>query len=215
MNDPTTLSTPTLPPQPSYSDAFLDQHRYDSTTDFDWWECVYDDFKADMAANGIHVEEMYFSGFSSQGDGACFEGHINNLPLFLSSHALNYPKLALLLKHTSSELHMHWVHTGRYYHEHSLSFDADYHENFLFDQGRGNELVTTVLELQCDGVAEESNAFIEEIPQLIRHHCQTLYASLYAQYDYLTSDEAVAESLSNNGIVEEVEEDSDTPAITA
>jgi hypothetical protein len=200
MNTPTPTPTP-----PAYSAAFLDQHRDWNVTDFDWWEGVYDDFKEDMAANGIFVDKMYFSGFSSQGDGACFEGHIQDLPLFLSSHALGYPKLALLLKHTSSELHMHWVHTGRYYHENSLSFDADYHENFLFDQGRGNELVTTVLELQCDGVAEESDAFIKENPQLIRHHCQTLYASLEAEYDYLTSDETLTETLRNNDIEEPIE----------
>ena len=206
------MKTPT---QHNYSDAFLDWHRDWNVTDTDWWESVYENFARDMKADGIHVEKMYFSGFSSQGDGACFEGHIENLPLFLSSHALGFPKLAMLLKHTSSELHLHWVQTGRYYHEHSLSFDADYHENFLFDQGRANELVTTVLELQCEGVAEEADEFIEKIPQLIRHHCLNLYASLEAEYDHLTSDEVVAEMLRINDIVEEVEEDIEINAIIA
>ena len=199
------MKTPT---QHNYSDAFLDKHRDWNVTDTDWWESVYENFARDMKADGIHVEKMYFSGFSSQGDGACFEGHIENLPLFLSSHALGFPKLAMLLKHTSSELHMHWVHTGRYYHEHSLSFDADYHEDYLpdlGDQGRANELVTTVLELQCEGVAEEADEFIEKIPELIRHHCLTLYASLEAEYDHLTSDEVVAEMLRINDIVEDIE----------
>ena len=210
------MNTPALTPTlPAYSAAFLDYHRDWNVTDTDWWESVYEGFAEDMKANGIHVERMYFSGFSSQGDGACFEGHIEDLPRFLSSHALGYPKLAMLLKHTTSELHLHWVQRGRYYHENSLSFDADYHENYLFDQGRANELVTTVLELQCEGVAEEADEFIRDIPELIRHHCTTLYASLSVEYDYLTSDETLTESLRMNGIVEEIEEDIEINAITA
>lgn len=53
----------------------------DGQLDYDWWEFVYE--QADTAAKhlgididrkGKHTPAIYFSGFWSQGDGACFEG---------------------------------------------------------------------------------------------------------------------------------------------
>jgi len=42
--------------------------------DFEWWfDAVYD-AKQIGALMGIDIDEVYFSGFWSQGDGACFTG---------------------------------------------------------------------------------------------------------------------------------------------
>ena len=58
-------------------------------TDDEWWDCTYDDFQAICEIIGIELDTkpvrlmgggvrqepiIYFSGFSSQGDGACFAG---------------------------------------------------------------------------------------------------------------------------------------------
>lgn len=40
----------------------------------DWFDSVYDGFREDLALLGIEVDEMYFTGFWSQGDGASFSG---------------------------------------------------------------------------------------------------------------------------------------------
>lgn len=42
--------------------------------DYDWWDGVEDTIKTAGACLGIHVDRLFFSGFSSQGDGACFTG---------------------------------------------------------------------------------------------------------------------------------------------
>src|SRR4051812_14748392 len=42
--------------------------------DYGWWEHVYDDAKECLALAGFSVDKIYFSGFASQGDGACFGG---------------------------------------------------------------------------------------------------------------------------------------------
>lgn len=39
-----------------------------------WWDSVYEDAKVIAALMGIKITNIYFSGFASQGDGACFEG---------------------------------------------------------------------------------------------------------------------------------------------
>lgn len=42
--------------------------------DYDWWDCVYEDAKEIGKILGFYIDDIYFSGFSCQGDGACFEG---------------------------------------------------------------------------------------------------------------------------------------------
>lgn len=42
----------------------------------DWAEFVIDDAKTIGALIGFDIDQVYFSGFSSQGDGACFTGHV-------------------------------------------------------------------------------------------------------------------------------------------
>ena len=57
-------------------DQLLEANR-DVNVQFDWWTSTYESFVEDCRAIGIEVdpERIHFSGFWSQGDGACFEGH--------------------------------------------------------------------------------------------------------------------------------------------
>jgi hypothetical protein len=43
--------------------------------DYEWYDCVESDFKEIGKILGIDVTKIFFTGFSSQGDGACFEGY--------------------------------------------------------------------------------------------------------------------------------------------
>lgn len=42
--------------------------------DYEWWNCVYDDAKEIAVLMGIEIDDIFFSGFTSQGDGAQFTG---------------------------------------------------------------------------------------------------------------------------------------------
>ncbi len=55
-------------------------HRYGEPPD-NWYECVYDSFKEDGRAKGFVIEEIQFSGFSSQGDGASWTGWVELIRL--------------------------------------------------------------------------------------------------------------------------------------
>jgi len=50
------------------------ENLHDLNTSYDWDQFITDDFKEKMNAIGFVVSNTYFSGFWSQGDGACFEG---------------------------------------------------------------------------------------------------------------------------------------------
>ena len=43
---------------------------------YDWWKTLYADFTNDCAALGVRVDDIQFSGFYSQGDGAVFSGRV-------------------------------------------------------------------------------------------------------------------------------------------
>ena len=47
---------------------------------YEWWDFIYDDVKQSASIIGIEINKIYFSGFSSQGDGACFEGSYKYAP---------------------------------------------------------------------------------------------------------------------------------------
>ena len=46
----------------------------DLNTHFEWWGFTFDDTKEIATILGIDIDNIYFSGFSSQGDGAQFTG---------------------------------------------------------------------------------------------------------------------------------------------
>jgi hypothetical protein len=80
-----------------------------------------------MQGKGIEVEQVYFSGFYSQGDGACFEGSINDLKLFLDQHYKPEEKPALRAAAELDDFYLSFTskHTGHYYHYNSVSFNME------------------------------------------------------------------------------------------
>ena len=47
---------------------------HENGLDYEWYDCVYEDAKEIGRRMGIKIDKIFFSGFSCQGDGACFEG---------------------------------------------------------------------------------------------------------------------------------------------
>lgn len=185
----------------------IEQYR-DINTDHDWWDGVYDCFTADMDTIGVTVEQMYFRGFWSQGDGACFEGYVHDWAKFLPSVDPAYDNL-VLIEH-SKFFEFSCQHSGFYYHEHSVQYDvvlplpesaddmdfADRYCPYPLDDLRTlawlavlNRYSSTTLE--------------NHLRDAFTGHMQTLYADLETEYDYLTSDEAVWEAIVANNLNEE------------
>lgn len=160
--------------------------------DYDWWESVYDSFKADMAKIGIEVERMYF-----QNDGACFEGYVRNWSLFLKS--LGYDDRTLVA-HASDNWSFSVAHAGRYYDESCTKFKSDlplpdgldmdeFIEDFspyCKDDLRAQSWYAILNQFDSDKLEEE---FIEAF----KDHMHNLYERLEKEYEYLTSDELEGE----------------------
>ena len=118
--------------------------------DFDWYDAVYEDFERICAIMGVslatrHVRLfggsvrakpcIWFSGFWSQGDGACFEGHYRHAKAAAKQIRAYAPQDAELHRIADSllavqrrnfyQLHATMTHQGRYYHEHSMVISVE------------------------------------------------------------------------------------------
>jgi hypothetical protein len=190
-------------------DELLEEHRYWNVDVIDWYDCVEDTFKDDMAAIGIHVETMYFSGFSSQGDGACFEGTVSDWPKFLASVNIEDP---VLVQHLTENGGFRCTHSGCYYHENCTRFIADFElpdndeDQWWADRyGTGEEFRDAVL---LAALSKYDHDVLEsQFTETFKSHMWDLYSRLEEDYYYLTSDEAVIESLIANNIVSEAIEE--------
>lgn len=101
--------------------------------DDDWYRHVYEDATECLALCGFTVDRIYFSGFASQGDGACFEGGwkaedvkpgkakeyapldktLHEIAASAESIAKDYPSAFMRVKHE-----------GHYYHENCTAFEV-------------------------------------------------------------------------------------------
>lgn len=183
----------------SYSDqqTILDKHRYEDCG-HDWWDDVYESFKEDMNKLGIRVDKMYFSGFASQGDGACFEGAVDDWKTFLEQG--KFPGWELFLEaynHEDHYCHFSVVQWGHYYHEYCTSFTFEPEVNNPYDES--TELVRYHAQEAFNApMRDEDNAFEEAFIEYFREHMRDLYIRLGEENDYLNSDEVILEGLISN-----------------
>lgn len=145
-------------------------------TDYDWHETSLDDFKTIAAIAGVSNPTIFYSGFASQGDGACLTG-IWYASDAKSSDEYGTEVAALLLPFTEAPqgLSASLKHTGHYYHEHSVTID------FSWDG-------------EDDYPEEAANAIDEAFRDLMRW----FYRSLEKEYEYLMSEAAFQETADAN-----------------
>lgn len=187
--------------------SILDKHRNWNVEHVEWWDSTYEMFKEDMKDIGIRVDNMYFSGFWSQGDGACFEGKVEDWSLFLPTLGIDDKMLAEFMQENSM---FSCRHTGHYYHEQSVGFDYltnlpyEWRDEEAFNNqySLGDNLRDAV---QYAVLSRYDENLIEKtIPDVFRDHMRTLYRRLEEEYEYLTSDECILKTLHANEMLDEL-----------
>lgn len=158
----------------------LDKLR-DLNVDHEWWEFLYDDAKECGRILGIDIDRIYFSGFWSQGDGACFEGSYRYVPgaaAAIKKHAPQDAELARIARDLQNAQRPAFYtatasvkHRGHYYHS----------------------LCTSI---ECD--AEQGTLDHDALKDALRSFMDWIYRALEKEYEYLTSDAQVIESIEAN-----------------
>lgn len=150
----------------------------------EWWDGVYDWAKETGKEFGLYIDGIYFSGFASQGDGACFTGRLyfgecdesklpeDVKPIYDTLHQVNS---LIKIMDSNEELFVAIGHRGNYSHEGNMDFS--------YDDYASEEVLDLLREKE------------DEIEEALRNYARWIYAMLEAENDYLMSDEAVDEAL--------------------
>lgn len=157
------------------------QNENGMNIDYDWYECVYDDFKTEIAPKqGFKVDKIYFSGFSSQGDGAMFEGRVTDFSKFISDSRINK-----LINIGLISLEASFEHSGHYYHEKSYEINFDVY-------GTDYDKHTNIEEYFHNIIQDEIKEKYEDL-------CKNLYRNLEKEWNYLQSDDSILETIASIG----------------
>jgi len=110
-----------------------------------------------------------------------------------------------LLEH-GGEVYAKCNQSGRCYHAHSTSFwvDADTLTGMIYQPTAFHERVVH----EWQGLLyKEVNDFEDAVTEQWRTYMQDLYRNLEAEYDHLTSDEAVWDTIEANELDQDIEDD--------
>ena len=192
----------------SAKERALEKYRYINVEHDDWYENVYEDFRVVMEDKHVHVERMYFTGFCSQGDGACFEGSIagGRVVEYLDLHHPNeYPMIRKLVE-SGGYFNISVVHNGSYMHQYCTTFVVE-HDSFYNILETPTDLQSMVAATYDNMLDTEAADFESVTTDKWRGYMGDLYKQLNDEYDSLTEDDAVWDTIVANDMLEGDEED--------
>ena len=155
--------------------------------DYEWWDSVFEMAKEAGDCLGIYIDRIYFSGFYSQGDGACFEGSYyyrkgwrEALKQRFGGNLLEeLEEIGYMLQKVQSsafyKLSASVSQSGHYMHSGCTDIQVEHEDRFAPNED------------EEEGIKEGLRAFMDWI-----------YRKLEAEYEWLMSDEQVDEALIAN-----------------
>jgi hypothetical protein len=162
----------------------IEKHA-DINVDHAWYDCIEYDYTEQLEKIGFYDLKIQFSGFYSQGDGASFSGkwYKNSVDLSkvdieeLYSDKIKQLYYTLLdLTNSCADGFFNIYRSGHYYHENTMYIESEFidedNEQIPYDEG--------MILRECRNIAVE------------------LYRSLEEDYNYLTSEPAILETLQMN-----------------
>lgn len=154
---------------------------------YEWWDGVYDYAKETAGKFGLEIDDIFFSGFWSQGDGACFTGDFRFKPCVVAElpedvrgiyRTLHEVDSLLKIINREDYIYVDITTSGQYSHEHSMRFD------FYNEGGWSNESLADIVD------ARE-----KDICEALRDYARWIYHTLEKDYEFLTSDECIDDLL--------------------
>ena len=207
-------------------EALIERYRDTNVHWADWYTAVEEQVEEELAEIGFDVTQMYFSGFWSQGDGACFEGTMSDWAKFceqVPTFVKAFPFLSEYLKDEGATYTS--GHSGHYYHEQCTNHDYSSELEYGLDQIDEDEITDPAAQMRY---AMYKKALVEEgeiqrnqysaittwLKEFFQDKMRDLYERLEQEYDYLTSDDVVWESIEANdldkqGVLDEEDEDAE------
>jgi hypothetical protein len=183
----------------------------------EWYDDTYERFKEEGYALGFLVGKINFSGFYSQGDGACWSGQID-VAQWLKTHtsdSIARDAWIQLINEDFTEKHIPVGYSNNHY-SHSGTMSVAYWEGLLDDDYKFDEeqwdhrlnkdsifkgmhfkdLLNIIT--SSDFEFKSMGDLAEAIEQSARDYADELYKQLREEYEYLTSEKNLIESCEAN-----------------
>lgn len=148
----------------------------DINVDYEWHKYTIEDMEQRLETMGYKDAKIGFSGFWSQGDGAHFTASVD-VAKFLKFHKLisKYRKVYRVAEDCTLTI----KHRGHYEHEMLMYTDSETYG-------------------LSDAVTHELIKLESLVLEMAREEARDIYKTLEKEYDYLTSDEAIIETIKSN-----------------
>jgi hypothetical protein len=193
------------------------RERFCETLDYEWWDSVYENAKAGGPERGFEIEDIRFSGFWSQGDGASWTGSVN-IKDFLDYHLKEdnpdfgrYFVLQAIVGEGSD-----WIERRTNVNRSGFHY---VHDNMMRLESIGYNSLDSLDEddeerLQAEGPLQRANIYqlykgadidhlIEDLEKWILEEAQAyarqIYDDLESEHEHLTSEESLIEAAEANG----------------
>lgn len=180
----------------------------------EWWDEVYRQAKEDGEARGFDIDDIRFSGFWSQGDGAHWTGRVD-MTAFLAANldesSAWYAEDVILLAlwEDKSQWIDRYVSIGNrnYRYSHSAGMQIEEYCNNALDVDADDDAVlghgalagASIYQLKESFDYEQRiNEWCDEAIQQARSFADDIYKKLRAEYEYYTSDECIADTCDVN-----------------
>ncbi len=195
------------------------QHYIEHWIIDDWYDSVYYDFKTEGVEKGFQIEDIKFSGFWSQGDGASWVGYID-LTVFIEKHlpeSIGRDCWVWMIKDG-------WIHdkldvyqkSNHYAHSNTMSIgNIETYDYSNGEEGEEVNLINTACILKgapvqtlYDLIVADPNCPIKSVDDLeelalttARQYADEIYDGLREAYEYECSDDNVGETYDANEVL--------------
>lgn len=171
----------------------LENERYINVEDHFWHEYMLEEWEDKIETMGFNNPQISYTGFSSQGDGASFTcKDVDVLEFIRSQKAAK--KFEMILKGIKAGAIVVNVSVERidhhYYHENTVRGDVEVLQNSISDKVFNNEF--------HNNVVSEGGALCALLTETVRSLSKQIYRDLEQEYDALTTDEAIIDTIEAN-----------------
>lgn len=152
------------------------ENMRDINTDYDWYEHVYDDAKTILGMLGFSNIEITYSGFWSQGDGASFTA------------SFDVPRTKKELKERQAKVR-----------EYAPNIKLGLFSDMRFDKDEKDAGTLEVFRI-CPHYAHYNTISSDnnDLKEFARDFSKWIYKKLESEYEYLTSNECITETIECN-----------------
>jgi len=151
-----------------------------------WYEYIFDDAKQIGKILGIEIKDIHFSGFSSQGDGACFIGDYEYSKGCVKALKAYAPQDAELYKIAEG---LQAIQRANFYKLHATIEKTSHHYS--------HERTVTIRVM--NGIGDYVSESIEnDVAELLRDLMRWIYDTLEKEYEFQTAREQIEGTIEAN-----------------